>query len=182
MENSQVPIPSSFDVQPFVSHSYLTLSESEDPLARLEREPLVYDMLKAAGASIPYKPWEDQQEAVQAVLKVWSKLKHEQTENFRSKKGKADPKLMGKAFCICLGILYWVNGRYVPSLRVEELPEVMELQYKPVNSLERLQYIHRQPVQYHSFVQIVQLLEEIEKLHVKLMILSRNEKKEGAQR
>jgi hypothetical protein len=48
-----------------------------------------------------------------------------------------------------------------------------DLQRKPVNCEERLLFVINKPTQYHSFVQLQQLFDELEKIYYKAQTVKR---------
>lgn len=51
--------------------------------------------------------------------------------------------------------------------------EGQELRYAPLNTTQRIQFIHMRPYSYHAIIQLDELTKELEKIYVKKRISSR---------
>ncbi|GAE34600.1 YpoC family protein [Halalkalibacter akibai] len=70
--------------------------------------------------------------------------------------------------------LFWLNNKLVEGLK--HLPScIKELVYKPINCIERLEYILSAPSQYHAFIQLKALFLEIKKIYAKYKLLEHKE-------
>lgn len=79
----------------------------------------------------------------------------------------------GISLLICL--LNWSNERSVDHLDVKN-SDFGSLQIKPINAAERLLYLLTKPEQYHSFVQLQQLMEETYKQFYKKSAMANKNK------
>lgn len=112
-------------------------------------------------------PWEEI-EAIPAVFTLWQKEKESLTHYFakRDRASAREPMVRGLSYLlICL---HWVNGKRVESVKEWE-KEIAALAVKPVNAIERLQFIFARPDMYHSFIQLSELFVETEKLYYKTL-------------
>ncbi|PGB01741.1 YpoC family protein [Bacillus toyonensis] len=116
-----------------------------------------------------YEPWNKIETSIPTVLSVW-KNKHEEIATLfqnRKKQEAERPMLLFAAHL--LSTIYWLNEQPVHSLNEMQV-NVDKLELQPVNFMERYSFIIKKTSNYHSYIQLVQLYIEIEKLYVKKMI------------
>lgn len=117
-------------------------------------------------------PWEEI-ESLAAVFPLWYE-ERDRLESCFAKRDRAsarEPMIRGLSyFLVCL---HWLNGK-----RVEQVNEwekaIAALAVKPVNVIERLQFIFARPDLYHSFIQLSELFHETEKLYYKTLAKKKN--------
>ncbi|AZB43301.1 hypothetical protein CEF21_13870 [Bacillus sp. FJAT-42376] len=167
MPNKRFNIPPSFMLPAMMKETELSLDPGEDPLKTIGKYPLIFDMLAENEGTAPYEPWNHGREPIEHLFKAWSAAKEEQERRFQNKRGKADLALMGYSYSAFIACIHWINGQHAPSVSSSIGP----LTRKPVNVEDRLSYIMNNPLQFHSFIQLKQLFEELEKMHHKQMAL-----------
>lgn len=116
-------------------------------------------------------PWAEI-ESLAAVFTLW----HEERDRLESCFAKRDrasarePMIRGLSYLLVC--LHWLNGKRVANVREWE-KEMDALALKPVNAIERLQFIFARPDLYHSFIQLNELFHETEKLYYKTLAASK---------
>ncbi|MCZ0754486.1 hypothetical protein M4I42_02720 [Anoxybacillus sp. J5B_2022] len=124
-----------------------------------------YDLI---GVTPP--PWEQIEQSLPPVFELWQEEK-EALATYFAKKDRArarEPMIRGLSYllvCLC-----WLNGKRVQNVREWE-KEVEALALKPVNVVERLQFIFARCDLYHSFIQLSELFAETEKLYFKKLVM-----------
>ncbi|WP_077618562.1 YpoC family protein [Bacillus sinesaloumensis] len=89
---------------------------------------------------------------------------------FKNREKAAIKAPMNEAIDDFLTVLFLVNEKDNPSLK--EFQKVSNsLSCKPINLDERFQFILKKPHQYHSFVQLNELYQELLKIYAKMKIL-----------
>lgn len=106
------------------------------------------------------------EETISGVYHEWNSLKSELHEKFSNRDKITVVPLMEKGIRLLIEVIYWTN--HMPALF--ELQNVEKLEIKPVNLQERLHYILSYPGKYQSYVQLVELFSEMEKLFQKSLI------------
>jgi len=114
-------------------------------------------------------PWMEGQEKIRKLIKEWQELKPAISGLFGERKAKDASRLMTKGCALFLQFLFWSNGRPVCMEGMEE--KIDELQVKPVNVGERLQFILSHLKLYHSFLQLGELFVEQEKAYAKYLVI-----------
>ncbi|WP_238583574.1 YpoC family protein [Anoxybacteroides amylolyticum] len=113
-------------------------------------------------------PWEEI-ESIPAVFKLWYEERERLESCFakRDRTSAREPMIRGISyFLVCL---HWLNGKRVERVKEWE-KEIATLAVKPVNAIERLQFIFARPDLYHSFIQLSELFSETEKLYYKTLV------------
>lgn len=163
----QVEIRDEFRCAPFFEEMPAILYETEASFEELVGQTyFLFDMEQE------HKPWNNIETSIVTVLKAWKEKKAEIGMLFRNRLRKDARQPMIHFAAHLLSILHWLNETPVVNVnKVEE--QVEEFHRKPVNFIERYFYIIKQPDHYHSFIQLVQLYEEIEKLYAKTLIIKK---------
>ncbi|WP_394232751.1 YpoC family protein [Niallia oryzisoli] len=134
--------------------------------------PLLYDAAYIQGCDM-LKPWQMSASTVLEVLKQWEIIKADLHETFsiRDQAGTVEP--MKKGIGLFLELLYWCNGSPV----LWKINKEVVLENKPVNWEERLDFILSYPNKYHSYIQLTELIVEMEKIFVKQQIIMNQKKR-----
>ncbi|PEA55802.1 GTPase [Bacillus pseudomycoides] len=160
-------IPNDFRRAPFFEDETVIAYNAEKSFGELVEETcFLFDIEKQ------YKPWNEIEISIAAVLSVWKVKKEEISTLFRNRNRKEAKAPMVQFAGHLLSILHWMNGIPVTSLQ-NMSEEIERLEKKPVNFLERFSFIMDKPDHYHSFIQLTQLYEEVEKLYVKVLIMQK---------
>ncbi|SEM83779.1 hypothetical protein SAMN05192533_10688 [Mesobacillus persicus] len=149
------------------------LIEWEDNLVTTfnPNHPFQYELGYYAGME-GLRPWETPEEGIPLLLKEWKKIKGQLEELFATRKTGAAIEPMKQSIALFVEILFWTNKGPVrfPLMHIEEL------KIKPVNVIERLEFIIAKPQLYHSYIQLSELLIEQEKHFIKERLLKMNSK------
>ncbi|WP_420768922.1 YpoC family protein [Parageobacillus thermoglucosidasius] len=126
-----------------------------------------YDMIERE----PF-PWDDIGRSIPAVLQLWREEKEQLESCFARRDRRSARAPMIRALSYLLSCLFWLNGKKVTNVRHWQ-EEIGALPLKPVNGLERLQFIFERCDVYHSFIQLCELFEETGKLAYKQMAINK---------
>ncbi|KAA0550223.1 hypothetical protein FZW96_02485 [Bacillus sp. BGMRC 2118] len=155
-----ITLPSTYYPSIFYSSRDLTV-EFTDQLSDMIQTPFIFDLLEYEEIDT-YKPWLSQEESVPSLFTEWERDKQQLTELYSLRKRKEARPTSLKCISLFFMALYWTNEKSVQS--VNELDEhISKLKIKPVNCVERLSYIINAPDHYHSFIQLTQLFDELNK-------------------
>jgi hypothetical protein len=130
-----------------------------------------YDILVSEGL-LEIEPWNEIEQSIPAVLQLWKEEKELLDALFENRNRKAAREPMIRALSYFLVSLYWLNGTRVKDIASWE-KEVNLLPVKPINCVERLQFIFAKCDLYHSFVQLVELFDELTKLFYKQLAMNK---------
>jgi hypothetical protein len=173
-----IELPKDFRHEPFFSkkiHSVTDLS-GESIEAVLKNNPFFYDICAKVNIGTSIAPWTNSAIYVPVLLKEWDAVQNKIKNQFQAKARKADKGDMIHGISILICLLYWSNDRPVDQLDVKN-SDMESLQNKPINAAERLIYLLSKPEQYHSFVQLQQLMEEtLKQFYKKTAMAKRNNK------
>jgi hypothetical protein len=162
-------VPESFRYAPFYSTgaTFTCNDDHVDLEQKVKKEPFYFDMLYVVGEKLTEIPWEHSERSVPVVFKQWKELQPQLQEGFiQRKSGKQNEPALIHALSLFIVCLFWTNETYVKGLHVKNML-ISDLILKPVNCEERLLFVINKPTQYHSFVQLQQLFDEIEKIYHK---------------
>ncbi|WP_209122635.1 YpoC family protein [Alkalihalobacillus sp. BA299] len=167
MEKSY-PIPTSFCVFPFyVEETNFNLNKT-----RARQSVLFYeDMLEAL--NVPNsKPWLAPQNYVPELFQQWKQINLHLSDLYKRRDRQAAKPLMIQQIAQLIQVIFWTNG--VPVANLDQLNCILDqLQYKPVNSSERLSFIVAEPDHFQSYNQLKALFEEAEKMYYKIIAKNR---------
>jgi hypothetical protein len=121
----------------------------------------IYDI--AASLGLEWKrPWINADHYIVMMIEEWTKHKPLLKEMFQQRNRVDARPYMIKCIGYFVMSLFWFNDRPVSSIQnLEAL--INDLPQKPVNTLERLRFVLNSPDYYHSFIQLDQLFEELNK-------------------
>lgn len=169
-------IPETFLFQPFFNRLTFTAQHSDTDIKTIIRnEPFYFDMLYHLDIELIQVPWLHTNLTIPIILEQWKEVKPIIIEGYSQRKGGRDYEAV-QVHCLALFILclFWINNKSVKSLTVKNML-LSELKIKPINCEERLSFIMSNPLKYHSFVQVTQLFEELEKSYYKQKVMNRNQ-------
>lgn len=112
----------------------------------------------------PTEPWLEPANHIPQLLGKWNALEKEIKELFDARKNKAALLPMKQGIDLLLQFVFRSNGLEVRKL--EEL-NADSLLIKPVNFIERIQFLIKRPNLYPSYVQLCELFSEQEKQYSK---------------
>lgn len=173
----EYPVPKSFQVEPFFSKNtvFKSIDQRENIEQIVKKEPFYFDMLDLINEELIEVPWNHSDKNVSLCIEQWKELKPLIVASYSIRKPNKSAIIQSLAlFILCL---FWTNESSVKSLIVENM-RINNLKYKPVNCEERILFIMEKPTQYHSFVQLKQLFDELEKIFYKVQALKRMVNKE----
>lgn len=113
-----------------------------------------------------YRPWKDAEITVLQLFNYWKPLSKTLAQLFEKRDRLNVQKPMKQGIALFIQCLFWVND--LPVIFYEQTIRDNDLTWKPVNVIERLEFILHRPNFYHSFVQLNELMIELEKqYHIK---------------
>jgi hypothetical protein len=133
----------------------------------MKNVPFYYDIT----AREPF-PWDHIEQSIPAVLQLWNEEKTQLEHCFAKRDRRAARQPMIRGLSYLLSCLFWLNGKRVNHVRRWQ-EEISALPVKPVNCLERLQFIFDRCDVYHSFIQLCELFEETAKLAYKQISINK---------
>lgn len=110
------------------------------------------------------------------IMEMWRQIKIELEELHRQRKKDALEETTKKAIHLFLQFLYLSNDK---SFCFQEPLSFTDLEMKPVNLIERLEFILARPSIFPSYVQLCELMEEQEKLAAKKRIMKEASNQNG---
>jgi len=116
-------------------------------------------------------PWKTEKVGVIQIVHAWQPYLNELTEMFKKRKNKETKPLMVKGISLFIRLLFWSNHEPTDLKNLQEKLELFEA--KPVNIVERLQFLMQRPTLYHSFIQLSELMIEQEKIYYKYLVMQK---------
>ncbi|MBO1513823.1 YpoC family protein [Metabacillus bambusae] len=177
--SAEYKVPEAFLVAPFstkrTTFKMVDIVNFEDII---RKEPFYFDMLHlASNQPCEDPPWKNSEVAVKAVIEQWKMLKPELQTSYAKRKTNLQVESASiQSISLFLLALFWSNHTPIKSLHVKDMM-VSELNQKPVNCEERLLFILNKPSGYHSFIQLQQLFDELEKNFYKTLAIQRLKQK-----
>lgn len=113
-----------------------------------------------------------QTKAVSAILEEWELMKPKIEELFRNRDQKNAKIQMQKGILLFKQFLAIANDSTIVS--GEQIISYQQLICKPVNLEERLEFIVARPNLHHSYIQLAELMVELQKLFVKKNIIKKS--------
>ncbi len=130
--------------------------------------PLLYEAAFHNGLDV-LKPWKIADQTIPGVIHEWGNIKEELTIKFAKRDHVMIEELMRKGIALFYEVLYWSNHR--PVVFYE--PRDVNLIIIPINFWERMKFISSRIKNYHSFVQLTELFNEMEKLFWKHQVMKK---------
>lgn len=143
--------------------------QREDELTLSVKEPFIYEAAYFSGLE-SLKPWEIGEVAISALLVEWTGVKEEIETQFAKRDRKGALPFMRKGLGLFLQFLHWANGK---PTRIKPEIEYDQLEIKPVNLKERVEFILARPNLYHSSKQLIELMDELEKGYKKAVAIKK---------
>jgi hypothetical protein len=174
-------VPESFRYAPFYStgKSFTCNDHYVELEHKVKAEPFYFDMLYLVGEKLTEIPWEQSERSIPIVFKQWKELKSQLQEGFTQRKSsKHNESALIHALSLFIVCLFWTNETHVKGLHVKNMM-ISDLILKPVNCEERLAFVIDKTTQYHSFVQLQQLFDELEKIFHKGQAIKRMKHEKG---
>ncbi len=110
---------------------------------------------------------------LEEIFKQWCDERDKIATTFRERNKQATLEPMKKQIANFLDALFEMNNLQINS-DDKVIEQIDKLEVKPINSKERLTFMIDSPNHYHSFIQLSQLFEELEKQYRKLLAIEQN--------
>ncbi|MBM4762089.1 YpoC family protein [Bacillus sp. B15-48] len=167
MNRNTIPIHKKLKNPHYLSEEEIEWMEEYSSHFQLQK-PFIHEIGFYAG--LPgIKPWEESEKVIPILLTEWRNVRKELEELFARRDCKRISAKMKQGICLILQFLFWTNKVPVQF----PLDDVKHFKVKPMNFLDRLEFILSKPTLYHSFVQLNELMIEQEKHYAKLMLQNR---------
>ncbi|QPA32950.1 YpoC family protein [Thermaerobacillus caldiproteolyticus] len=158
-------VPNEFVHPLFFEGNEIIEEEPDVPFPMMMKQTYFYYDLIATNDSV-WKPWEHSEQSIPAVLELWKEEETVLQQCFAKRDRKAAREPMRRALSYLMVCLFWLNGTRTKNVNHWE-QEVSKLPLKPINCVERLQFVFERYDVYHSFVQLSELFAEVMKLFYK---------------
>lgn len=172
MNNIIISIPHLFQYSLFFTQREIKTQEIRAFDETLKELPFLYDVLHKIKKGECEKPWEEQEVYIPQIFEHWKKEKDEIAEYFKKRDRNRALQPMVLSLGHFISALFWINSIPVPSLS-NLTEEIKTLPYKPINAEERVGFLLEQPNQYHSYVQLSELYQELEKIYYKMLTMKK---------
>lgn len=163
-------------VHPLFFKENETVILSKDTFSQFDWERVfIYEVAYFCGINT-IKPWEMREQTIPILLKECAVIREQLETIFQKRKNKLALPLMKQGIGLFVEMFHWVNQVPVklnPSIQYEKLP------IQPINVKERLEFLFMRPNAYHSFVQLFELVEEMEKLYQKSLTMEKLHKQKN---
>lgn len=136
---------------------------------RFPYEVLYYHNIEAS------RPWEEPHEAIEWMFTEWRKISGESAQCFAERNLQEALPFMKAGISLFLTCLFWMNHHPVHLKNWQE--QMDKLSNHPLNIKERATFILLRPGHYSSYIQLKELMTEIEKQFYKLAALQKAVKK-----
>ncbi|MBM7703321.1 YpoC family protein [Metabacillus iocasae] len=153
----------------FSENSIVERSELKEVKQVIQSTIFAYDM----GVQSE-EPWKKQSDYMPTMFQVWREQKDFIADLYKKREATYALDPMRHAIANFISALFWTNGVNVPRLtHLEE--DLNKLTYKPINVYERLAFVMKKPFLYHSFIQLGELYQELERLYAKMLIVQKKQ-------
>lgn len=115
------------------------------------------------------RPWLNFDQELTRLKDEWKELESQLRNLFQERKGREAVRYVFQGCACFLKFLFWSNEKPVNLHLLAE--EIQQLEIKPMNVSERIQFILNNPKLHHSFLQLQQLFIEQEKVYAKHKII-----------
>ncbi|MDZ5473222.1 hypothetical protein SM124_16005 [Bacillus sp. 31A1R] len=140
----------------------------EDGEAINFQQPFMYELAYYCNISM-LQPWNSIEETIPCLIEEWKLLKDKVEQLFKMRNTKEVTEPMKQGIALFIQLLHWSNGLPVCLSPIQ----YEQLTIKPVNVKERLEFILSRPHLYHSFIQLVELMTEMEKQWFKVVAINK---------
>lgn len=131
--------------------------------------PFAADALYIEGAAVE-SPIERAEIDLPIMIEEWKSIQEQLALKFEERKLAGAEEKMSCGIAFAIQFIHWMNGKTVDITNISSFDK---WEYHPVNSAERIQFILSRPVSYHSFIQLCELIEELEKQFFKKIALKK---------
>ncbi|WP_335869681.1 YpoC family protein [Bacillus sp. 2205SS5-2] len=102
-------------------------------------------------------PWQNPENYLKEIFSEWECIQNKLNSLFAERSNELDVK-MKKGVSLLFKLLFWSNDKPVSLDSWQK--SILEYSYKPVNVIERLDFVIARPVAYPSFIQLNELMNE----------------------
>lgn len=160
-------------IHPFFFSGNEKLIVQEVQLIQLDLSlPFIYEAAYFSGKQ-SIKPWEIHEQSISVLLEEWQKIKEILEKLFANRDQNQVISPMKKGISLFLEFVFWANGH--PAILSKGF-EKDQFSIKPVNIIDRLEFIIQRPSLYHSFIQLAELMSEMNKHYKKHLALKKASK------
>lgn len=121
------------------------------------------------------RPWEEPHEAIVWMFTEWKQISAKSAQCFAERNLQEVQPFMKAGISLFLTCLFWMNNQPVHLKNWQEQMDM--LSSRPLNIKERASFILLRPDHYSSYIQLKELMTEIEKQYYKLAALKKVKKK-----
>lgn len=121
-----------------------------------------------------FRPWESIEQSIPTLLNKWKIVKEELEEIFKKREKKKAYGLMKIGISLLIELIFWTNELPV---QLRSMNDIEKMKIHPVNINERLEFLLKQPAIFPSFIQLKELINEMEKLYAKKMAIKKASKR-----
>ena len=159
-------IPSEFRIKPFYDHSSEKIELSDENRLIV---PFYHEIDCVNNQRKSDKLLQKADTLIIQLFDHWKANKKTISDLFRNRDKEKAKDPMISAIANMISILMWMNEEVLINL--ENLQAILSnLPIQPINFAERVSFLLKQPNNYHSFIQLAGLYEEIEKQYYKQKI------------
>ncbi|MBY0096581.1 YpoC family protein [Mesobacillus maritimus] len=158
-------VPSELDHSFFFPKDIVEI-EDKLPVEFISSDPFIYEIGFYHGLNM-IRPWESPEKVIPFLLEEWKKHKKQLESIFSARDASSALGPMKHAIAIFVEMLFWTNGQPVHF----PLHNIQQLNIKPVNVQERIEFIISRPKLYHSFAQLSELYIEQQKHFTRELLL-----------
>lgn len=115
---------------------------------------------------------EERSEYVPFLFQIWNETKEAALPVFQTRKSRCDQNDMLKGIVCLIAAFHWTAGERVTSLDWSVL-ETKHFPAEPINWAERMAFILTKPTQFHSFIQLDELMTEMKKQYHKYEVMNK---------
>lgn len=178
-KNRSIAIPQLFLIPPFdyMNNKEILHFQNEEPFSDvLNQQPYFYYDILAALDIESFEPWKNEEYTIPIIFQKWEEKKAFIAELFKQRSNrKIVREPMTKSVSWFISALFWTNETSVPGL-LNLKEEIRKLPIKPINLEERLEFILLKIDQFHSFIQVGELFEELKKQYYKQQMINKRKK------
>lgn len=168
MKDKIIPLPNELNDSFFFTEGNIAWT-IDDETEFNPQKPFIYEAAYFSHIT-SIRPWEHSENLITLLLQEWLGLKDHLQSIFEKRDRKTALLPMKKGISLFLEFLHWANEHPVvlsPEINFDKLL------IKPVNIKERLAFIMARPDLYHSFMQLVELMTEMEKGYNKALAIKK---------
>lgn len=117
------------------------------------------------------KPWEKPEIFLPKLMEEWTGLQQSLQHYFSNRDKVAAAEPMRQGIGICLMYVFWMNS--VP-VNFKQIGNLGGCKHSPMNADERIAFILNRPAAFQSYVQLSQLMKEMEKKSILITLRKRS--------